>query len=48
MSENLQKLYNTLCLIEVKGESAIIMAQCLGYVKQLIQAAKAAETTESE
>ena len=30
MKENLQKLYNTLALIETKGENTKIMADCLG------------------
>lgn len=37
MIQNLQKLYNTLLLIETKGESTKIMADCLRYVEQLLQ-----------
>lgn len=32
MEEKLMKLYNTLMLIETKGESTRLMAQCLNYV----------------
>ena len=35
MSEELQKLYNTLSIIETKGESTIAMADCLRFVDQL-------------
>lgn len=37
MKENLIKLYNTLLLVETKGESTKIMAQCLQFVEQLVQ-----------
>lgn len=37
MDQKLQKLYNTLLLIETKGESTKIMSQCLGYLEQLIK-----------
>ena len=43
MKENLQKLYNTLVLIETKGESTKILADCLRYTEQLIQHAPAEE-----
>jgi hypothetical protein len=36
MTEKLRKLYNTMCLIETKGESTKIMTDCLRYVEQLI------------
>jgi hypothetical protein len=36
MKENLIKLRNTMNLIETKGESTKIMAQCLQYMEQLI------------
>ena len=35
MREELQKLYNTLSIIETKGESTIVMADCLRFVGQL-------------
>lgn len=37
MKENLVKLYNTLSLIETKGENTKIMAQCLQFVEQMVQ-----------
>jgi len=37
MKENLIKLHNTLALVETKGESTKIMAQCLQFVEQLVQ-----------
>ncbi|MBR4930745.1 MAG: hypothetical protein IKZ00_08110 [Bacteroidaceae bacterium] len=36
MKEKLTKLRNTMALVETKGESTKIMAQCLQYVEQLI------------
>ena len=36
MKENLTKLYNTMSLIETKGENTKIMAQCLVFVEKLI------------
>lgn len=38
MTNELTKLYNTLLLIETKGENTKIMAQCLQYLEQLIVA----------
>ena len=32
----LRKLYNTMLLIETKGENTKIMAECLRYLEQLI------------
>jgi hypothetical protein len=36
MVEKLTKLYNTLALIETKGENTKLMAQCLNYTAALI------------
>lgn len=36
MTTELRKLYNTLLLVETKGESTKIMGQCLQYTEQLI------------
>ena len=36
MESDLTKLYNTLKLIETKGENTIIMAQCLNFTQALI------------
>lgn len=56
MISNLTKLYNTLMLIETKGESTKTMGQCLQYLEQMIneerfkqdESAKAENTPESE
>ena len=37
MDQKLQKLYNTLLLIETKGENTKIMSQCLCYLEQLVK-----------
>lgn len=37
MKENLAKLYNTLAMIETKGESTKIMAQCLAFIEQMVR-----------
>ena len=36
MEEKLTKLYNTLILVETKGESTKLMADCIRYTEQLI------------
>ena len=36
MIEKLSKLYNTLLLIETKGESTKVMAQCMSYIEHMI------------
>lgn len=38
-SDNLRKLYNTLLLIETKGESTKIMADCLIFVEEMMKKA---------
>lgn len=43
MVDDLTKLYNTLLLIETRGESTKIMAQCLQFMEQMI-ANKQSET----
>ena len=43
LSENLIKLYNTLALIETKGESTKLMAQCMVFTEQLVLEAKQSE-----
>ena len=40
MDLELMKLYNTLLTIETKGESTIIMADCLRFIKQLQESVK--------
>ena len=52
MGDKLTKLYNTLVLIETKGENTKLMAACLNFTQQLIaeananQAATVADSTE--
>ena len=48
MSENLIKLYNTLSLIETKGENTKLMAQCMVFVEQLANEAKMDEMQAEE
>ena len=51
MADNLVKLYNTLLLIETKGESTKIMGQCLQFMEQMIaeeQVKKPEEGTKDE
>lgn len=36
MIENLTKLYNTLLLIETRGESTKTMAKCLQYIELMV------------
>ena len=43
MVENLEKLYNTLLLVETKGASTKIMGECLKFTEQLINEAKQRE-----
>lgn len=40
MENELKKLYNTLLLIETKGESTKIMAECIKFTEQLINRAR--------
>ena len=40
MLEELNKLYNTLLLIETKGDNTKIMADCLRYTEQMIVQAR--------
>lgn len=35
--ETLQKVFNTLMLIETRGENTMIMAQCLQAIQEVIQ-----------
>lgn len=47
MKENLVKLYNTLSLIETKGENTKIMAQCLQFIEQMVQTEAAKQETDT-
>lgn len=48
MKEKLIKLYNTLMLIETKGESTKLMAQCLNYTLQLTNEVDMIEDNKDE
>lgn len=48
MEQNLQKLYNTLLLIETRGESTKIMGECLKFTEQIINEAREAANKESK
>lgn len=48
MSEKLIKLHNTMGLIETKGESTKIMAECMKYLEQLIAEEKENENKANE
>ena len=47
LSENLIKLYNTLALIETKGENTKLMAQCMVFTEQLALEAHQAEAQDA-
>lgn len=48
MGDKLAKLYNTLALIETRGENTKIMAQCLNFIEQMIQEEKNKPVKEGE
>ena len=48
MGENLKKLYNTLLLIETKGESTKIMAECLRFAEGMINESEREKTATKE
>lgn len=43
MVENLQKLYNTMILVETKGNSTKTMADCLRFIEKMIVEAEQIE-----
>ena len=47
MSEELTKLYNTMTLIETKGESTKIMGDCLRFLEDLIIKARDEENSST-
>lgn len=47
MKDKLIKLYNTLMLIETKGENTKLMAQCLNYTLQLTNEVEETSDTEN-
>jgi hypothetical protein len=48
MEEKLRKLYNTLTLIETKGENTKLMGVCLQFVEQLIVEEQNAEKAKAK
>lgn len=48
MSEELTKLYNTMMLVETKGESTKIMGNCLQYLDNLIANARSEEESSKK
>lgn len=40
MTDDLVKLYNTLKLVETRGDSTVTMADCLRFLEQLIERSK--------
>lgn len=44
MVNDLSKLYNTLKMIETKGENTVYMAYCIRFLERLIAKAKSEET----
>ena len=47
MVNELTKLYNTLMLIETKGESTKLMGQCLNFTQGLINHAAAEQSAQN-
>lgn len=49
MVNELRKLYNTLLLVETKGENTKIMAECIKFLEQLIieEAKKSSASAET-
>lgn len=37
MLQNLINIYNTMCLVETKGQSTVYMAACISTLKDLIE-----------
>lgn len=48
MNEKLTRLFNTLCEIETKGRSTVVMGDCLKYLEQLIKECSDAEEQETK
>ena len=48
LSQELTKLYNTLALIETKGENTKIMTQCMVFLEQLTSQIKDLENKKEE
>lgn len=48
MTNKLVMLYNTLALVETKGDSSIRMGDCLKYLQQMIQESAEADKKAEE
>ena len=48
MVENLVRLKNTLMSVETKGNNTVIMADCLRFIDQMVEAYSAAKTVSAE
>lgn len=48
MELELRKLYNTMLMIETKGESTKVMAECIRFTEQLINKVHEEETKKPE
>lgn len=48
MKEKLAKLYNTMNMIETKGQNTIIMSDCLKYLERLIKDEQKKEEQQKE
>lgn len=47
MVNKLTALYNTMAMVETKGENTVLMGDCLKYLKQLIAEEQAKPVEES-
>lgn len=48
MKDKLIKLHNTLSLIEVKGQNAKLMADCLAFIENTVAEIETKENTKNE
>ena len=48
MENKLKQLYNTLGMVETKGESTRIMADCMRFIEQLITETKEKESDDEK
>ena len=48
MAENLVRLKNTLMSVETKGNSTVIMADCLRFIDQMVEAYSADKNASAE
>ena len=48
MLEKLTNIYNTLCMVETKGQSTIYMAASLAHLREIIEQAQAETSMPAE